>query len=105
MIKEALDLAASIGFFSNAGSGKRRASRIFGDLNRGADFEIVTGESPRFGRGQTVSLEPRHQLLLARQHASAKAAHVEPCRSRLGEHPFRLLLFFVDMVLDLLREP
>lgn len=64
----------------------------------------MTGESPRFGRRQTVSLKPRHQLLLARQHASAKADYVEPGRSRLGEHPFRPLFFFVDVVFDLFGE-
>jgi hypothetical protein len=104
MIKGSARPCRVIGFFSDAGSGKRRASRIFGGLDRGAHLEIVTGESPRFGRGQTVSLEPGHQLLLARQHASAKAVQVEPRRSRLGEHPFRPLLFFVDMVFDLFGE-
>jgi hypothetical protein len=64
----------------------------------------VTGESPRFGRRQTVSLEPSHQLPLARQHASAKGIHVEPGRSRLGENPFGPLFFFVDLVLDLFGE-
>ena len=101
MIKEALDLAASPGFSVMRARARDEPSRIFGGLNRGAHLEIVTGKSPRFGRRQTVSLEPGHQLLLARQHASAKAVHVEPCRSRLGEHPFRPLFFFVDMVFDL----
>jgi hypothetical protein len=51
-------------------------------------LNIATGESPRFGRRQTVSPELRHQLLLARQHASAKIVHIEPSRARLRENPF-----------------
>jgi hypothetical protein len=32
-------------------------------------------------------LELRNQLLLARQHPSAKGIHVEPSRARLSENP------------------
>ncbi len=69
-----------------------------------AHFEVMAGKSPRFGRRQTARLELRNQLLLARQHPSAKRIHVEPSRARLSENPVRSLLFFVDMVLDLLGQ-
>src|SRR6266404_2434371 len=47
---------------------------------------------------------PRNQLLLARQHPRTKRIHVEPSCARLSENPVRSLLFFVDMVLDLLGQ-
>src|SRR5882757_6635099 len=46
-----------------------------------AHFEVMAGKSPRFGRRQTARLELRNQLLLARQHPSAKRIHVEPSRA------------------------
>src|SRR3712207_8970851 len=60
----------------------------------------AAGEGAGFGRGKPAGLGHAHELLLAQHHLLAQRVEVDVGLARLGEDVVRLLLLFLDVVLE-----
>src|SRR4051794_14383558 len=78
--------------------------RLRAAVDRLALPHLVAGERAGLRGRQLAAFELRHELLLARHQALAQTLEIETGGARLREQALRGLLFFLDVMLDVLGQ-